>query len=121
MKNISPHISGITSHKSRLIGPQSDAGELLRQKLGESGLLGIQQIYSEDRLTIQRQWIQSLWPTENVLATPLNTRKRGKGIFQFYSSSDVNAMVVIGVSVGSGILVRIWGAVVKDDGVASQG
>ena len=73
MKNISPHISGITSHKSRLIGPQSDAGELLRQKLGESGLLGIQQIYSEDRLTIQRQWIQSLWPTENVLATPLNT------------------------------------------------
>ena len=107
MKNISPHISGITSHKSRLIGPQSDAGELLRQKLGESGLLGIQQIYSEDRLTIQRQWIQSLWPTENVLATPLNTRKRGKGIFQFNSSSDVNAMVLMGVSVGSGILVGI--------------
>ena len=121
MKNISPHISGITSHKSRLIGPQSDAGELLRQKLGESGLLGIQQIYSEDRLTIQRQWIQSLWPTENVLATPLNTRKRGKGIFQFNSSSDVNAMVLMGVSVGSGILVGIWGAVVKEDGVASQG
>ena len=48
-------------------------------------------------------------------------RKGGEGIFQLDSSSDVIAVVEIGVSVGSGILVGIWGAVVKEDGVASQG
>ena len=61
-----------------------------------------------------------MWPTENV-STPLHTRKGGKGIFQLNSPPDVTAMVVIGVSDSSGILVRIWGAMVKDDGVTSQG
>ena len=79
-------------------------------------MLGVQQIDSYNGLAIPRNLVHSLWPTENVPA-PLHTRKGGEGIFQLDSSSDVIAVVEIGVSVGSGILVGIWGAVVKEDGV----
>ena len=119
--NILPHISDITSNKSRLIGPQSHAWELLWQYLGDSSLLGVQQIYSHDGLAIQRHWMHSLRPTENVPAAPLNTRKGWKGIFQFNSSSDVDAMEVMGVSVGSGIFVGVWGAMAEDEGVTNEG
>ena len=83
-------------------------------------MLGIQQIYPCNVLAIRQNLVYSLWPTENV-PTPLHTRKGGKGIFQLDSPPDVTAMVVMGVSVCSRIFVGVWGAVVKDDRVASQG